>query len=333
MARFASSGGELAYDLLGEGEPLLLLHGFPLEASQWRDLAPLFASRFRVIVPDLLGSGASEASEGASLGIEAQAGYARELLDHLGVERVAVVGHSCGGGVAQFLTLQDPRVEALVLLDAIAFDAWPAAPIEAIRRVPPQDQNLELVEASIRSWLLDGTARHDRLSEDVIEGYLRSWRRPGGVAAFFRTARALDGRGLTGREDEMAAWDMPVLLLWGEDDPYLPVEVAERLQEAIPSSSLGILPGCGHSLVEDAADTIGPMILEYLRARFLRQPHGHAAEPGGVVMLQLERRPPWVDLEEYEREDEEPTVPDPAGQEVGSAYAARDEEPDQEEDE
>jgi pimeloyl-ACP methyl ester carboxylesterase len=255
------------------------------------------------------------------------------LLDHLGIERVAVVGHSSGGGVAQLLALRDPRVEALVLLDAIAFDAWPPETVEALRRVSPEDEDLELVEASIRSWLLDGTARHDRLSEHVIEHYLRSWRRPGGVAAFFRTARALDGRGLTGREDEMAAWDMPVLLLWGEDDPYLPVGVAERLQDAIPASSLGVLPGCGHCLVEDAADTIGPMILEYLRARFLHQSHDHAAEPGGVVMLQLERRPPWVDLEEYEREDEEPTVPDPAVQEVGSAHAVRDEEPDQEEDE
>ena len=104
-------------------------------------------------------------------------------------------------------------------------------------------------------------------------------------------------------DDDLAAFEFPVLLLWGEDDEVVPVRVAEELNDAIPTSTLGLLPGCGHDLTDEAAATIAPMILEYLRARYLRAPHDHAHAHEGIVRIQLERRPPWVDLEEDERDD------------------------------
>ena len=119
----------------------------------------------------------------------------------------------------------------------------------------------------------------------------------------------LEGRGL-------AEWEFPVLILGGEDDPLVPVDTLEALNEAIPSSTLGLLPGCGHDLLIDAPDTVLPMVHEYLRARYLHVVHGHDAAEG-TVMLQLERRPPWVDLAPYDEADEDPSVPDPGDQEVG----------------
>jgi pimeloyl-ACP methyl ester carboxylesterase len=106
-------------------------------------------------------------------------------------------------------------------------------------------------------------------------------------------------------DETLASFDFPVLLLWGEDDDVVPVAVAEALNDAIPTSTLGLLPGCGHDLTDEAAATIAPMILEYLRARYLKVPHGHDADHAhdGVVRIQLERRPPWLDLEEDERDD------------------------------
>jgi pimeloyl-ACP methyl ester carboxylesterase len=107
--------------------------------------------------------------------------------------------------------------------------------------------------------------------------------------------------------DLLASFEFPVLLLWGEDDDVVPVSVAEELNDAIPTSTLGLLPGCGHDLTSEAATTIAPMILEYLRARYLKVPHGDTHDAGhsheGVVRIQLERRPPWVDLEADERDD------------------------------
>lgn len=127
----------------------------------------------------------------------------------------------------------------------------------------------------------------------------------GGVDAMvLLDAPRADGVG----HDDLASFEFPVLLLWGEDDEVVPVAVAEELNDAIPTSTLGLLPGCGHDLTDEAAATIAPMIFEYLRARYLKQSHaeahGHDAEHAhdGVVRIQLERRPPWVDLEDDERD-------------------------------
>jgi pimeloyl-ACP methyl ester carboxylesterase len=104
-------------------------------------------------------------------------------------------------------------------------------------------------------------------------------------------------------DDALASFDFPVLLLWGEADDQVPVAIAEALNDAIPTSTLGLVPGCGHDLLAEAAPTVAPLIFEYLRARYLKAPHGHDQAHDGIVRVQLERRPPWVDLEEDERDD------------------------------
>ena len=143
-----------------------------------------------------------------------------------------------------------------------------------------------------------GLARHRRVAHrarDLADDGV-------GRALLLAVALAAEDRGPVG-DDDLASFDFPVLLLWGEDDAEVPVSVAEELNDAIATSTLGLLPGCGHDLTDEAAATIAPMILEYLRARYLREPHhaGHAHD--GVVRIQLERRPPWLDLEEDERDD------------------------------
>ena len=292
----------MAVSDLGEGSAVLLLHGFPQSSFVWRDLAPLLAWRFRVLAPDLLGAGDSDKPADAPLSLDAQTGYVRELLASLGVERFAAIGHGFGGGIAQRLALDGAGVDALVLIDPIAFDAWPSEPILEAQRTPPEEESELLVRNAIRAAFRAGMGHPERMTEEILAGYLRPFAGPDGVGAFFRAVRALDGAGLAGREGDLGKLDIPVLIFWGEDDPFFPVEVAERLNAAIPSSTLGLVPGCGHFLVDDAVETIGPMIHEYLRARYLRAPHGHA-DPTGAVMVQLERRPPWLDLGDDEEDD------------------------------
>ena len=292
--RVRTSGGELAVIDVGEGPALVLLHGFPLSSFLWRRFIPLLAERFRVIAPDLLGAGESDRPEEARLDIRAQAGYVREALQGLGVESYAVVAHGEGGGVAQRLMLEGADVAALVLIASIAFSEWPVGVL------PGDGVDARTV---VQRVLAGGTGPGRSLPPEVIETYARAYEGPAGLAAYTRAARALDGLGLSGREAELAAWDLPILILWGEDDPYHPVRLAERLNEAIPASTLALLPGCGHYLPEEAPETIGPLVAEYLRARYLRAPHSHGQDKAGVVMLQLERRPAWLDLEEDERDD------------------------------
>jgi pimeloyl-ACP methyl ester carboxylesterase len=301
-SRASTSGGELAYVEQGEGPVVVLLHGFPQSSYVWRQVVPMLSSRFRVIAPDLLGSGDSDKPVDVPLGLAAQARYVRELLDALGVDRFAVVAHSVGAGVAQLLALDHVGVDALVLIDATAFDRWPTAPTRSAQQAQPDRETEEMIRVGMRAALFSGMLKPDRLTEEDVREYTRPWTGPGGVAAFFRLIRSLDGRGLEDRDDDLRALEIPVLIFWGENDPYYPVDIAERLNETIPTSTLALVPGCGHFLVDEAPETIVPMIYEYLRARYLRAPHGHA-DPSGIVSIQLERRPPWVDPQEPEGDD------------------------------
>jgi pimeloyl-ACP methyl ester carboxylesterase len=113
-----------------------------------------------------------------------------------------------------------------------------------------------------------------------------------GMRAGARDALALAAAGRTAAlvllhpiAEPVAGIDVPTLILWGEDDHENPQERAEAIHETIDSSSLGILPGCGAGLLEDAPQTVIPLVVEYLRSTYLHAPHGHA----GVVPIQIGR--------------------------------------------
>jgi 2-hydroxymuconate-semialdehyde hydrolase len=293
--RVRVSAGEIA--VVEDGDPadpaVVLLHGFPTSSYLWRSFAPLFAPWMHVVAPDLLGCGDSEKAD-APLGIEAQAGYVREVLDALGVERFAVVGHGIGGGIAQLLALGG-GVEAMVLMDSVAFDEWPSDMVrEAQAQAGAVESTEALTTALVRTALELGLGHRERVTEDDLAEYVRPWSGADGAAACRRFLHAMDGRGLVGSGPALEALGIPAFLLWGEDDPFVPVAVAERLADALPMSTLAVLPGCRHFLPEDAAETVAPLMFEYLRSRYLGVPHRHAGAEGPVV-LELGLRPPEED--------------------------------------
>jgi haloalkane dehalogenase len=284
------SGVDMAF--IEEGDPenpaVVFIHGFPTSSFLWREFVPLFAPWTHVIAPDLLGCGDSGTSPRTELDIRAQAGHIRELLAGLGVDRFAVIGHGHGGGIAQLLAVEG-GVEAMILVDSIAFDAWPSETTRALQRSAPEDQREDVVREAFDEFLRRAIAKPERRTDDLRDAYLAPFLGQEGVRAFFRGIDAANGLGLIGREDELAGLSCPTLILWGEEDPYLSVQVAERLNDAIPTSSLAVLPSCSYLLPEDAPETIAPLAFDYLRSKYLGRPHAHG-EPGAVP-ISLERRP------------------------------------------
>jgi pimeloyl-ACP methyl ester carboxylesterase len=288
--RVPVSAGEFAVVDGGDHEapPVLLLAGGVTWSYVWRRLIPMLSPFTRVIAPDLLGSGDSDASADADLRLPAHARHLRELLDALGIERFAAIGHGHGGGIAQLLAL-DGNVDALVLIDSIAFDAWPAPRMRELRT-----RLDELDAAAVEGWLratLDAGTRRARLSDADIEEYLRPFGGHDGLERFRRVASSFDGEGLTGLEPRLATLEIPVFILWGEEDTFVATENAERLADVLPWSSLALLPGCGHFLLEDAADTVAPLIFRWLQRQYLKVEHRHEPDAGPVTVT-LGRRPP-----------------------------------------
>jgi pimeloyl-ACP methyl ester carboxylesterase len=286
MRRVRVSGGELAVVEAGDEEnpAVVLLAGGFTSSHVWRNLMPMLAPWMRVLAVDLLGSGGSESPASADLRLGSHAGFVRELLEHLGVERFAVVGHGHGGGVAQLLALGG-GAEAMVLMDSIAFDAWPAPSVLEARGA---ELDAEVVDAWLRGMLDRGMSHRDRLSEGDLAGYLEPFAGADGIERFARVLASFDGQGLVGLEPRLAGLEIPTLVLWGEDDTFVHADVAERLGDALPMATIALLPDCGHFLLEDAAETAVPLVFQYLRSRYLGTPHVHEA---GTVTVQLGRPP------------------------------------------
>jgi pimeloyl-ACP methyl ester carboxylesterase len=164
--------------------------------------------------------------------------------------------------------------------------------VRMIQAALPEQETAPFVEEILRAAFDLGIAHQSRIEPGVVEGYIEPWKQD--PAAFFRAIRSLTGKGLAGRDAELAGLDIPALIIWGEEDPYLPAELAERLGDAIPFSTVALLPGCSHYVTEDAPQTVGPLVYEFLRLRYLGESHGHGPY-GGPVRVFLERPDEGVD--------------------------------------
>ena len=285
--------GEIAYVDKGEGPAVLLLHGFPTSSHLWRDLVPMLAPRFRTIAPDMLGYGDSDKPTAPeSLNIRSQAAAMRELLSQLGVEELAVIGHDIGGGVAQLLAL-DGDVRVLTLIDSISFDSWPIEGVKMLQEARDDQVDEEFVRGLVGVSLEMGMTEPERLGAEDREGFVHPWLAD--PLALVRAARGIDGVGLVGTEKRLSELEARALILWGEDDPFQPAELAERLGEVIPGATVALVPGASHFLTEDAPETVLPLISEYLRVHHLRQGHQPHEGPTPVelgISFQRPKEPP-----------------------------------------
>jgi pimeloyl-ACP methyl ester carboxylesterase len=285
-----TSGGEIAFVDEGEGPAVLLLPGFPASSRLWNEFVPVLATRFRVIAADLLGTGASEKPAEVPLHLTAQAAYLREVLGDLEIDRFAVVGHGIGGAVAQALAIGE-GVGAMVLMDAVGPDE-PTRAVKIYAEMPARLRTPEFVRGAIATAFDRGMAFRERLSPDLLESFEDAFAGAEGAAAFFRFMGQTEPAKVLPTPDELGALEIPVLIFWGEEDPWWPVSLGERLNEAMPTSSFATLPGCSHFLPLDAADTLAPFLLEWLRVRYAGETgHTHEAADYGPIAISIGRRP------------------------------------------
>lgn len=253
--------------------PLLLLHGFgAAAATELADLGARMGERFHVIAPDMLGMGRSERvlEPGAWYGIRQRAARMPRILDQLNVdEPAAVMGTSFGGAVALQLALDHPqRVRRLVLIDAQAMELgggvfqWlgslPLGLGTSLSYLGQGGGSVERAQADYEKSCSSGGPCPDR-SQAESEWAMRKIR---GTSQAFRaiSASPLDAR----IPADLSQVGAETLVIWGSDDPWIPLEQGRRLAEAIPNARLEIIDQAGHSPYKDQPEAVVALIASFL---------------------------------------------------------------------
>lgn len=242
---------ELAYEVAGDGLPVVLLHGFPFNRTLWREQVEALRERFKVITVDLRGHGETQATE-APATMEDMAGDVAALLDSLGLARVVLGGLSMGGYVAlAFYQLFPERVRALLLADTRPQADTDEARLnreETAARVL-QAGMVTIADAMLPKLLAPAThAEQPQIVQRVREMILQTDPQ-GAVSAL---------RGMAVRRDQtelLRRIDCPVLIIVGSLDAITPPADAEFMRGEIRGSRLEVIEGAGHvSNVERPAE-------------------------------------------------------------------------------
>jgi 2-hydroxy-6-oxonona-2,4-dienedioate hydrolase len=267
----ATPAGELHYHEAGDGPPLLLLHGSGPGVSGWANFSgnlPLFARHFRTLVLDLPGFGTSHPVDGPP--ILHAAGAVLAFLDGLGIDRLAMVGNSLGGGVVAGLAATNPeRVSRLVTLGGVGVPFFSASPPEGIIRLVEfaEDPTRDRLVQWMRSMVFDPAM----LTEEFVEARWRAASDPTALAAIrtIYNRQLLDAfRSLTVGNPEVLGMlgriQAPTLLTWGRDDRVTPLDGAIAPLRLIPRCELHVFPDCGHWAMIERKDEFESVVLSYL---------------------------------------------------------------------
>ncbi|MCU1594763.1 MAG: alpha/beta hydrolase fold protein [Frankiales bacterium] len=234
------------------GPVVVLIHGIASRAAQWEQVMATLGDHYRVIAPDLLGHGLSAKPRGDySLG--AHACGVRDLLASLGHDRVSLVGHSLGGGIAMQFAYQFPeRIERLALVSAGGLGPE-VSPFLRAATLPGAELVLPLIAGS---WVRKAGRGLDSVVGRFVPAGLRealvgfgSLGDPATREAFVHTARSvIDVRGqrVDGRDRLYLATDLPLLVVWGGKDAIIPVQHGLTVAESLPSARLEVFAQSGH---------------------------------------------------------------------------------------
>jgi pimeloyl-ACP methyl ester carboxylesterase len=246
-----------------EGTPPLYLHGVPTSSDDWIP----FLEQTGGLAPDLLGFGRSAKAANLNYSIDGWAHFLERFLAEISVERVELVAHDWGaGGGLRFAQRNPDRIERIVLINAL--------PLVEGFRWPRLARSLrarglgELVMGSTSRSLLTrnlrkGVVREDAWPSQRLDGIWQQFDQ-GTQRAILRLFRSTDAHQLAAAGRDLDRLEIPVLILWGAQDPWLPVELGERYAERLPKATLERIGDAGHwpwldqpTVVERVADFVG----------------------------------------------------------------------------
>lgn len=257
MPVFDAGGISISYNDEGQGEPILLIHGFPLSSEMWQPQRAALQYRFRVITPDLRGMGRSD----VPMGGYSMAAYADDiiaLMDELGIAQTIMGGMSMGGYVVFELLRRAPdRITGLILLDtrATADDETTKAKrrslIEQVR-----DQG-SAAAADTDTMLTPRTHAEQPELVDYAKHIMLNTPVDGIVGALHAMIERPDSSPM------LPTIAVPTLVVVGSDDPLTPPNAARAMADAIPNAQMVVIEGASHASNLERPDEVNKALLDW----------------------------------------------------------------------
>lgn len=255
--RFDFHGQSVAWGMLGNGPPLVLIHGTPFSAQVWRRIAPQLADRWSVYYFDLLGYGRSEKHGGQDVSLGIQNRLLTALIQEWDVDRPDILAHDFGGATAlRAYYLNDLRYRRLTLVDPVALAPWGSPFVSHVRHHEAAFSGMPgyMHDALLRAYLQ--TAAHRPLSEEAFTAHMAPWQGEQGQPAFYRQIAQMDQSFTDEIESLYRPMDCPVRILWGEKDNWIPVSRGDKLAKMLNVEDFHKIPKAGHLVQEDAPEAI-----------------------------------------------------------------------------
>ncbi len=261
----------MAYLDIGEGKPVILIHGFGGSMWHWEHQYLPFADTHRVVIPDLIGSGLSDKPDVV---------YSPELvlktfvtfMDHLGIQQATLIGNSMGAGIAMAMALDHPdRVNRLVLISGFPAHVRASVALPQLRQFLDSPPPLWLAtignkiagKGTTERFLKQLVYQPALISASVIERSYQNRQRDGLLTPLFSLMDHIESWD-THYGQRLASIPHPTLLLWGNHDPVFPVEVGQTVQELLPEAEWHSIPEAGHLPQWEQPSMVNPIILSFL---------------------------------------------------------------------
>ncbi|MBA2476288.1 MAG: alpha/beta hydrolase [Actinobacteria bacterium] len=263
--RAATAQGEIAWDVFGEGPPVVLVHGTPGRSVLWRNVAPVLAERFSVHVFDLLGFGQSERHEQQELSVRVHGVVLAELVEVWKLDAPALVGHDIGGAaVLRAHLLEGAPARRIALVDAVVLRPWITETTRHLQahldvyRTMPTHIFREVAAAHLR------TATFAPMAPDVFAAYFDQWEGERGHRLWIRNVRGFDEDDTAELEPLLGTMTTPTRIVWGEEDAWLAPEVSARLEDRLPNADRVLVAGAGHFSPEDRPADVAQALVDFL---------------------------------------------------------------------
>ncbi|WP_070988983.1 alpha/beta fold hydrolase [Halofilum ochraceum] len=264
--RQQTSVGEIAWDAVGSGPDVVLVHGTPTRSLVWQGVIERLREHYRIHYLDLPGYGESQQFEGQEVRLRSFARALREFLGERGLERPHLVGHDFGAAAVMGAHLIEAvPVASITVADGVLLSPW-GTPFS--RHVREHESVFAAVpgyihRATLAAHLATGVVRP--LPADLERALIEPWTGPEGQAAYYRQVGQYDYEYTEWLEARYPSLEVPVTILWGEQDGWVPPSEAYRLQAMIPGAGLRLLPDAGHFSMLDCPGLFARELDQVLR--------------------------------------------------------------------